>query len=235
MFNLYVAFTFSGFFIFLLLSLYKCRKTGIPDKLLLVFLILVPPVAVILGGSMLFTFLLNPGHYLENSEYLLQFSNLASSSLLGGLSCILIMIVYCRIVKISFWKFSDIVAYGLFPALFIARLGCFFNGCCGGINTDIFQNVGITLINRHPTQIYEGFGALLIFIIINIFLKRAADGMLFIIGVLILYDLLRLILEPLRADTAYFFSAIPIPTVINITVLLIGLVLFVYRYSFKSS
>jgi phosphatidylglycerol:prolipoprotein diacylglycerol transferase len=73
----------------------------------------------------------------------------------------------------------------------IGRIGCFFNGCCSGRPP-------------HPVQLYESFGLALIALICRVVLARvesekAQRGTAFRCY-LILYGLLRFLLDPLRAD-----------------------------------
>jgi len=48
-------------------------------------------------------------------------------------------------------KTGDTFALPLACAMAVGRFGCFFNGCCGGVPTDVPWAVG----GCHPTQVYE--------------------------------------------------------------------------------
>src|SRR5207237_7106808 len=57
-------------------------------------------------------------------------------------------------------KTGDAFALPLALALAVGRWGCFFNGCCHGMPTDLpwgvpFRTVGGAWVRCHPTQIYE--------------------------------------------------------------------------------
>lgn len=57
-------------------------------------------------------------------------------------------------------KTGDAFALPLALALAVGRWGCFFNGCCHGVPTDLpwgvsFPTVSGDLVRCHPTQIYE--------------------------------------------------------------------------------
>ncbi|MFH0977814.1 MAG: prolipoprotein diacylglyceryl transferase family protein [Candidatus Woesearchaeota archaeon] len=76
--------------------------------------------------------------------------------------------------KGSFALLADVTA--LYTPLFIAiyRIGCYFNGCCYGIRTNVawaLKNT-ITGVARHPSQVYEIASALLIFVILKHMKKR---------------------------------------------------------------
>jgi phosphatidylglycerol:prolipoprotein diacylglycerol transferase len=53
-------------------------------------------------------------------------------------------------------KTGDSFALPLAAAIAIGRWGCFFNGCCAGVETDLPWGVDFgDGLPRHPTQIYE--------------------------------------------------------------------------------
>jgi phosphatidylglycerol---prolipoprotein diacylglyceryl transferase len=92
---------------------------------------------------------------------------------------------------LSFWRGTDYFAVALPLGHAIGRVGCFVNGCCPGHPP-------------HPVQLYESAGLLAISLICFVLLKRVeasrlAHGTAFC-GYLFLYGLLRLLLDPLRAD-----------------------------------
>jgi phosphatidylglycerol---prolipoprotein diacylglyceryl transferase len=92
---------------------------------------------------------------------------------------------------LSFWRGADYFAFALPLGHAIGRVGCFLNGCCPGRPP-------------HPTQLYESAGLLAISLACFFLLKlvetsRLPSGTSFC-GYLFLYGLLRLLLDPLRAD-----------------------------------
>jgi phosphatidylglycerol---prolipoprotein diacylglyceryl transferase len=92
---------------------------------------------------------------------------------------------------LSFWRGIDYFAVALPLGHAIGRAGCFVNGCCPGRPP-------------HPVQLYESAGLLAISFVCFILLKsveasRMARGTAFC-GYLFLYGLLRLLLDPFRAD-----------------------------------
>src|SRR5205085_4282022 len=65
-------------------------------------------------------------------------------------------------------KTGDAFALPLALALAVGRWGCFFNGCCYGVETSLPWGVDFgDGVRRHPTQIYESlfhFGMALVLI-----------------------------------------------------------------------
>jgi phosphatidylglycerol:prolipoprotein diacylglycerol transferase len=92
---------------------------------------------------------------------------------------------------LNFWRGADYFAVALPMGHAVGRVGCFVNGCCPGRPP-------------HPVQLYESAGLIAISLVCFCLLKRVetsrlARGTSFC-GYLFLYGLLRLLLDPLRAD-----------------------------------
>jgi phosphatidylglycerol:prolipoprotein diacylglycerol transferase len=100
-------------------------------------------------------------------------------------------LIFSRIRGLSYVRGADYYAVAIPIGHAIGRIGCFFNGCCSGRPP-------------HPVQLYESFGLALIALICRVVLARvesekAQRGTAFRCY-LILYGLLRFLLDPLRAD-----------------------------------
>jgi len=76
----------------------------------------------------------------------------------------------------------------------IGRLGCFLAGCCYGSIIDFLPRDLLHLGHRHPVQLYEGFGLIMIVSLLRKFPAKL------IAKYLISYGLLRFILEFFRGD-----------------------------------
>jgi phosphatidylglycerol:prolipoprotein diacylglycerol transferase len=92
---------------------------------------------------------------------------------------------------LSFWRGADYFAVALPLGHAIGRVGCFLNGCCPGLPP-------------HPVQLYESAGLLAISLACFFLLKRVQMAKLprgtSFCAYVFLYGLLRLLLDPLRAD-----------------------------------
>lgn len=115
--------------------------------------------------------------------------------------------LYCRIKKLNFLAFFDLVVPSVALAQGFGRIGCLLSGCCYGKETDgIFS---ITFHNSYfapndvsliPTQIYSSILDFLHFgILLLIARRKTADGQ---VGAcyLIFYSIGRFILEFFRGD-----------------------------------
>jgi len=94
---------------------------------------------------------------------------------------------------------GDAFGLALAAAEVFGRIGCYFNGCCfGKVSTmpwAIYQHGEW----RHPTQLYSGAAAALIFAILLWARSRVARGQLFALYLMLFADG-RLVIEPFRDD-----------------------------------
>ena len=115
----------------------------------------------------------------------------------GGFVAVLIFaFFYCRYKKINIIKLIDVFAPALALGHAFGRIGCFFSGCCYGKSTDCF----LAISHKHPTQLYESLGNIIIFFILHNLLKKShKDGYVFVLYML-LYSILRFYVEFFRGD-----------------------------------
>ena len=144
--------------------------------------------------------------------------------------------VYSRISKTSFGYFADIVAPGIILSQVVGRIGCTLNGCCYGIETDIFcaiiytspESHGPIGIPVHPTQVYEIIYNLIVFgVLLGLRGRFRPDGSLFLIY-LTLYSVWRLGIDFIRDGTDFLFG-LHQAQVIAIIVLIITITLMAWR------
>ena len=84
----------------------------------------------------------------------------------GVILSIILVYVWTKRAKKSFWRVGDLVSLAVILGLSIGRWGCFSAGCCYGKPTEfptgvIFKSplsLSITGVPIHPTQIYEALG-----------------------------------------------------------------------------
>ncbi|NNE67705.1 MAG: prolipoprotein diacylglyceryl transferase [Pyrinomonadaceae bacterium] len=133
---------------------------------------------------------------------------------LGGFITLAFLIRY---YKFSFWKVGDAFAPGVALGQFFGRQGCFSAGCCWGKETHLpwgvhfsdlgHENTGVPVIGPdgsdlflHPTQLYESFTMLGVFILLfYLHGKKKFDGQILILYGFI-YSLFRFSVEFVRDD-----------------------------------
>jgi phosphatidylglycerol---prolipoprotein diacylglyceryl transferase len=100
-------------------------------------------------------------------------------------------LIFARMRGLSFTRGADYFAVAIPMGHAIGRFGCFFTGCCSGRPP-------------HPVQLYESFGLAMIALVCRGVLTHIESGTIqsgtAFRYYLILYGLLRILLDPLRAD-----------------------------------
>ncbi|MFC1963798.1 prolipoprotein diacylglyceryl transferase [Chloroflexota bacterium] len=148
--------------------------------------------------------------------------------------------IYSRIRKLSFAYFADVIAPGIILAQAVGRVGCVLNGCCHGLETDIFcafiytnpETLAPIGIAVHPTQVYEIFYDLIVFgVLLMLRGKFKPDGSLFLIY-LGLYSAWRFGIDFIREGTE-FFLGFHEAQVISLVVLAITIPLLLWRTRWK--
>ena len=126
----------------------------------------------------------------------------------GGLIAALFFgILYCKFRRIKTPMYADCFAPAIPLFHFFGRLGCFFSGCCYGIESEFgFTTEHAAVyscnhVNRFPVQLLEsGLNLLLCIALIILFRKGILKGKLMFVY-LISYSVIRFFDEFLRGDT----------------------------------
>jgi len=197
-------------------------------------------------GSRLGHVFLNFNFYQKDLVKILQFWK-------GGLSWqgafifgFLAILWFLRNDKKNLGKWLDVIILGMLLGHSIGRIGCFLHGCCYGRVSNVpwaikFPILGDNLL-RHPTQLYESFGYLLIFLLLYFYSQRIRlkNGSLFFIGA-IFHSLARFIIEYFRYNTDFiyqgkiWYSTLSYAQLTDLVVIIIGLfILFKINYKKKN-
>jgi len=120
----------------------------------------------------------------------------------GILATLLFGIFFTRWKRMPFWEVADLLMPLGLLGLAFGRIGCFLNGCCYGKPTSFF--LARVFWGKqgpvHPTQIYESWGLLLLFIALRVVGRKSlAPGRLFALSIGG-YGLLRFVIEFFRGD-----------------------------------
>ena len=107
---------------------------------------------------------------------------------------------YCRVYGVSLLDAADAGAPGLALGHAIGRVGCFLGGCCYGRVVDARFPLAVQLAGawRHPVQLYEAAGLVVLAVVTALLPRRRAGAILlsYVAG----YALLRLVVEHWRGD-----------------------------------
>lgn len=168
-------------------------------------------LAAIVGSKVLMLF--TEPEYRENPLRLVSLDFLRSGGVFYGgfIAAILAGYFLIRRYKLPWWKTADAFAPGIALGNAIGRQGCFAAGCCWGKPTTLPWGVefteagnkvtGVPLgVHLHPTQLYESFGALLIFFFLLWLHKRKRFSGQVILFYAVLYSVMRFTIEIFRDD-----------------------------------
>ena len=183
---------------------YRAKKHGLdPDK---IFYLVIWAVVGGFAGAKVLYFLTRLKDIMENPSVLLDLADgfVVYGGIIGGIYSAM---AYCRIKKMPFLKYFDLVMPSVALAQGFGRIGCFLAGCCYGRETDsalgiVFHNSSYAPndVKLLPTQlISSGLDFLLCAVLILLDRKKKGDGQ--IAGAyLVLYSIGRFILEFYRGD-----------------------------------
>ena len=145
----------------------------------------------------------------------------------GFLAASLATVVYARIKKLPLAKIADAFAPSCALGHAFGRLGCFFEGCCFGqaCSWPWAARFPFSPTPRHPTQLYEAAGNLIIFGALSIYYRRKRfDGQVWWLYVLS-YGVLRFIVEFFRGDyEVHYFGVFTFGQFIAVGMILVALV-----------
>ena len=162
----------------------------------------------------------------------------------GIIGAFLTAFIYCKVKKVDFLAYADIVAPAFILAQGIGRWGNFFNQeAHGGQVTNEFISKFPEFIQRgmyingayyHPTFLYESIWDIFVAILLMIILYNITDRYkgVVISAYISLYSLGRFFIEGLRTDSLMFFG-LRIAQIVSILGVVISISLLVYIYRKK--
>ena len=154
-------------------------------------------------------------------------------AIIGG---IIFGILYAQKNKMNFFPYADIICATLPLGQAIGRFGNFFNQEAFGlpaVNAPVMLYVKenfrpdkyIQYEYFHPCFLYESILNILIFVFLLFLLKKSSkdyDGVIFF-SYILLYSIVRMIIEPFRSDTVFYVFGLPFPVLISILGVIIGI------------
>ena len=155
------------------------------------------------------------------------------------------VLLFCLIHKKNFFAVADIAAPSLILGQAIGRIGCFFAGCCYGIEVTNPEHMWFPLSTQingvwhYSTFFYESFWNFLVFagLMCVLYLAKPIKeyGVLMSLY-LVFYGIGRAWIEGLRGDSLYLGS-IKVSQLLSILLIIAGVALitliYVYKYALK--
>ena len=207
---------------------------------------LVPNIAtsVIIGGiigARLYYCLLNSSIYISNPIEIFALREGGMSihgAILGG---VIVHLYQAKKHNIEFLKLCDIFAMGMPVAQAIGRWGNFFNSEAFGLHTTMPWGLYIRPQYRperffnseyfHPTFLYESVLDILLFIILYKFVfNKYKDNSGCIAAIyLILYSVIRILVEQIRVDCVKYVFGVPFPLVVSVILIIFASCFLVFK------
>ncbi|HMM69069.1 MAG TPA: prolipoprotein diacylglyceryl transferase [Gudongella oleilytica] len=182
------------------LALKEAKRKGVKEETLIDMLLFAVPAAII--GARAYYVIFMWDYYSKNPSQILNIRG-------GGLAIhgviiagTLVVIIFAKVRKESFWKLADIVAPSLILGQAIGRWGNFANQEAHGGPTDLPWGIMIDGVKVHPTFLYESIWNLLVFGFLLWYRRKKAtvEGEIYLLY-LILYSVGRFFIEGLRTDS----------------------------------
>lgn len=157
-------------------------------------------------GARLLYLLLNWDYYGGQimSSFFTQFEGLSYyGGFIGGAGA---LYLWSRLRRTSFLQVADLLAPYLALGYAFGRVGCFLNGCCYGLPSDLPWAMAAGMhddILRHPVQLYAALGSILIFVILKGVRSRRPWPGFQLLLLTALYGLLRFSTEFFRQGEPY--------------------------------
>ncbi len=181
---------------------------------------------------------INPFH---SGEFGIQGLNLYG----GILTAVILSYIYIRAKRLSVLKIFDLFAPTVGLGLIFTRIGCFLNGCCFGVPTDLPWGVTFPpdsipayifgTQHLHPTQVYSSIYGVILFLILHWRLKhKLFDGQ--VLSLLFMIEaIFRYFIEYVRYyenDMKLYFMGAEITynQIIAILLFLAGLIIYIFQY-----
>ncbi len=113
-------------------------------------------------------------------------------------------LIFYLIYSVWLKKFKFEKSYLLIPGLIfghaVGRMGCFLTGCCYGNQCDLPWAVKMDGVFRHPVQLYEAFALFGLGYLSLRWIARQKTNLYIVTQYLIIYSMLRFVLEFFRGD-----------------------------------
>jgi phosphatidylglycerol---prolipoprotein diacylglyceryl transferase len=208
--NTYGVFLAIAFLCAILVTVKLAERDGLPRERIY-DLSLWMLLASLIGSKILMLF--TEPEYRDNPGQLLSLDFLRSGGVFYGglLGAVIAGYLLMKRYRLPWWKTADACAPGIALGNFFGRQGCFAAGCCWGKPTTLpwgvkFSELGHEItgvpVNTylHPTQLYESFAMLLVFLFLLWLHKRKKFSGQVILAYALLYSIIRFAIEFVRDD-----------------------------------
>jgi phosphatidylglycerol:prolipoprotein diacylglycerol transferase len=208
--NTYGVFLALAFLCAILIAVKLAARDGLPKEKIY-DLCLWMLLASLVGSKLLMLF--TEPEYRDHPLQLLSLDFLRSGGVFYGgfIAAVLTGFFLMKRYNLPWWKTADACAPGIAIGNFFGRQGCFAAGCCWGKPTTLPWGVKFTELGHeitgvptntylHPTQLYESFAMLVVFLFLLWLHKHKRFSGQVILAYALLYSIVRFAIEFVRDD-----------------------------------
>lgn len=208
--NTYGVFLALAFLCAILIAVKLAARDGLPKEKIY-DLSLWMLLASLVGSKLLMLF--TEPEYRDHPLQLLSLDFLRSGGVFYGgfIAAVLTGFFLMKRYSLPWWKTADACAPGIAIGNFFGRQGCFAAGCCWGRPTTLPWGVKFTELGHeitgvptntylHPTQLYESFAMLVVFLFLLWLHKHKRFSGQVILAYALLYSIVRFAIEFVRDD-----------------------------------
>lgn len=194
-------------------------------------------------GARLYYVFLSPEYYLNNPIAVFMIWQGGLSIHGAIIAAIICSVIYCKIRELSFFAYADVFALVAPLGQAIGRWGNYFNQEAFGapLHThNALISLYVDMRHRpyeysdlsyyHPAFLYESILDLVLFVILLYIMRKTAfksvdfpSGLTFF-SYILLYSVIRAIIEPLRLDTVRYVCDVPFPLLVSIIGIIAGFI-----------
>ena len=228
-----------GFLAALEVSLRRAKKRNLSEDI--IYGILVCAIVGGLLGTRILFYIVSIPDIMKDPSILWNFKEgyVVYGGIIGGILC---SYFYCRVKKVLFLDYFDLVMPAVALAQGFGRIGCFFAGCCYGRETDSW--FGITFSHSHyapngikllPTQIMSSVGDFLMAGLLIWYASRNPKKGRVASAYLVLYGIGRFVIEFFRNDYRGSIGIFSTSQIISFGIVALGIFLYVIAPRFKAN
>lgn len=211
-------------------AVHETKKVGISQDDLLNMLIIAVPVSVICAR--LYYVIFSWEYYKDNLSEIFNIRGGGIAIYGAVIGAVAVVLIYCKIKKLSFGKVVDVLAVGLLIGQAVGRWGNFVNGEAFGESTTlpwamtVIRDGRVVADMAHPTFVYESlWNTIGILVLVFCKSKKTFEGEVFC-EYMIWYGIGRMFIEGLRTDSL-FIGPIRISQLLSLCLVIIGIIIIV--------
>lgn len=240
--NLYGILMAVGMAVGVLVACLNAKKRGLKANDILILACYVLPLSII--GAKIYYVLFSLDKYASIGDVFRDFTN--GFAIYGGvIGGAIGVALFCAIHKKNFFAVADIATPSLILGQAIGRIGCYFGGCCYGVEVVNQADMWFPLATQiggvwhYSTFFYECLWNILVFVALMLMLylaKFIKERGVIMSLYFILYGIGRAIIETWRGDSL-MLGSIKVSQLLSILLILLGVavitVIYVYKYALK--